>query len=181
MNRDSMKTDKAQYEYLLKALTWVDANIYEDAFGLMLCSMKVEGEKKSTNTNHNQKVTLACLDSHDGESSLQKHGAVDKVTFSTDHGRSNDSTAFLGNLISLPNCSETKTNEGNRKHQCDICYKQFSCKSSLTRHLCTHTGEKPYSCPQCEKTFTRKGSLKRHLLIHSGAKSFSFRRVVRML
>ena len=37
-----------------------------------------------------------------------------------------------------------------KDHECDICYKKFSIKSSLVTHFRIHFGEQPLGCAKCE-------------------------------
>ena len=53
-----------------------------------------------------------------------------------------------------------------KPHECDICKKKFSTRSSLVRHFRTHLGEQSYGCGKCGKWFTQICSCNRHILTH---------------
>ncbi|XP_063374070.1 zinc finger protein 497-like [Cydia amplana] len=55
---------------------------------------------------------------------------------------------------------------GNRGFQCKICFKKFSRKRELDRHVTLHSGMKPFSCGQCDKKFNRKDKLNKHEETH---------------
>jgi len=61
-----------------------------------------------------------------------------------------------------------QTHVGAKSHTCDVCYKQFTKRTDLERHMLTHTGERPHKCDVCHKQFRRRDTLKIHMLIHSG-------------
>uniref|UniRef100_UPI0037E77A70 zinc finger protein ZFP2-like n=1 Tax=Semicossyphus pulcher TaxID=241346 RepID=UPI0037E77A70 len=51
---------------------------------------------------------------------------------------------------------------------CDLCGKEFKCKSQLAVHFQTHTGERPHLCDICGRKFGRQYQLKRHkVLVHA--------------
>ena len=56
----------------------------------------------------------------------------------------------------------TKVNE----HECDICKKKFSQKSSLVKHFRIHLGKKPYGCAECGKWFTHSSNRCKHIRAH---------------
>mmetsp|Transcript_27571 Transcript_27571/g.24251 ORF Transcript_27571/g.24251 Transcript_27571/m.24251 type:complete len:87 (-) Transcript_27571:421-681(-) len=65
----------------------------------------------------------------------------------------------------------TNTNNSNGLFTChhEDCQKTFKHRSSLNRHLASHSKNKPLSCPygNCKKTFARLDSLHAHIKIHS--------------
>ena len=61
----------------------------------------------------------------------------------------------------------------NKPITCEICWKNFSSKSSLSMHKRVHKGKKPLKCNVCDKNFTWKGKLNQHILVHSSKKDFN--------
>lgn len=55
---------------------------------------------------------------------------------------------------------------------CDICNKNSKCKSSLKKHMLTHSDDKPNLCNVCGKTFSRGYRMQDHLKTHSSEKTF---------
>ncbi|XP_046385691.1 ras-responsive element-binding protein 1-like isoform X2 [Ischnura elegans] len=51
---------------------------------------------------------------------------------------------------------------------CPYCMRKFPWRSSLRRHILTHTGQKPYKCAHCPLLFTTKSNCDRHLLRKHG-------------
>ena len=63
------------------------------------------------------------------------------------------------------------TPRGNLR--CDICEKDFSCNSTLTRHMRIHSDNKIFKCPFCSYSGHRKDNLGSHMKSHSLVKSYS--------
>lgn len=60
-----------------------------------------------------------------------------------------------------------RTIENRMECPCDICGRVLSKRSSLRRHLLTHTDERPYACEICNRAFRGGGELKRHYRVHT--------------
>src|SRR5277367_5848764 len=54
---------------------------------------------------------------------------------------------------------EGRSNESERKYQCDTCGKRFRAPSLLKRHERSHSGEKPFECTECGQKFSLKSYL----------------------
>ncbi|KAK7081618.1 hypothetical protein SK128_011849 [Halocaridina rubra] len=54
------------------------------------------------------------------------------------------------------------------KHQCQICWRLFTERNNLHRHMRIHTGFKPYFCPLCPYQSNRNGNLVRHMAFRHG-------------
>ncbi|XP_016123361.1 zinc finger protein 770-like [Sinocyclocheilus grahami] len=52
-------------------------------------------------------------------------------------------------------------------YQCEICLKNFSFPSKLTRHLFVHFDVKAYTCTICRKSFKQAYYLHKHLKVHT--------------
>uniref|UniRef100_A0A0B7BG16 C2H2-type domain-containing protein n=1 Tax=Arion vulgaris TaxID=1028688 RepID=A0A0B7BG16_9EUPU len=57
-------------------------------------------------------------------------------------------------------------------HCCTHCFRTFTAKNNLNRHMRRHTGQRPYECSQCSRSFFRRDDLKGHMLRHSYNKPF---------
>ena len=79
-------------------------------------------------------------------------------------------------LIEVDACSGMIRDAGEverpaaKPYTCNICHKQFTDNSILTRHLLIHSGEKRHACDMCHMRFIQRSDLKRHIRTHAGEK-----------
>ncbi|XP_028456204.1 zinc finger protein 84-like [Perca flavescens] len=69
--------------------------------------------------------------------------------------------------------SDTRCSTGDEQFSCSKCAKRYGSKSSLKRHMRTHSGLKYVRCSVCKKGFLRESHLQRHMITHTGEKAFS--------
>ena len=62
---------------------------------------------------------------------------------------------------------DIKTTEDAKKHQCEICSRQFSQKSKLFAHQLSHSGQQPFKCLSCGKGYASKSKLSAHMRLHT--------------
>lgn len=89
----------------------------------------------------------------------------------------NDSqTKFLEqvDMYSKPKITKSRV-KPSKKHECDICSKQFRGRSELQNHIRTHTKEKPLACSHagCTKRYAHSSNLRAHERTHLGIKPYS--------
>ncbi|GAB9464835.1 Cfz1-like protein [Globisporangium polare] len=89
----------------------------------------------------------------------------------------NDSqTKFLEqvDMYSKPKITKSRV-KPSKKHECDICAKQFRGRSELQNHIRTHTKEKPLACSHagCTKRYAHSSNLRAHERTHLGIKPYS--------
>ncbi|KAL6086640.1 hypothetical protein STEG23_027459, partial [Scotinomys teguina] len=63
---------------------------------------------------------------------------------------------------------------GEKPYACEHCGKDFSERSSCTRHVRVHTAEKLFACKDFRKTFSYHSHLKSHELIHTAEKPYAW-------
>ena len=60
-----------------------------------------------------------------------------------------------------------------KEHQCDICFKTFRRKYSLSAHKEIHTGAKKFKCDICSKNMSTPAYLEIHIKsVHQGIKDY---------
>lgn len=63
-------------------------------------------------------------------------------------------------------CVAALSPAGEKPHQCAVCWRSFSLRDYLLKHMVTHTGVRAFQCAVCAKRFTQKSSLNVHMRTH---------------
>lgn len=74
---------------------------------------------------------------------------------------------------SFSNRSTLKQHENThaeKQYLCDYCGKYFGGKNNLQAHMLVHSEERPHKCKDCGKAFKGTASLSQHRLIHKGVR-----------
>ena len=55
------------------------------------------------------------------------------------------------------------THTKEKPHECEVCKKKFSHKSTLDNHIRIHTGDRPFGCDVCGRRFSQRSTRNKHL------------------
>ncbi|KAM6945091.1 uncharacterized protein PEZ65_002782 isoform 1-T2 [Lycodopsis pacificus] len=178
---------KQETETFMLTPTYEESNPSEDEF-LYLCTDETQSLGQETSLGYisvesavvpepNNDHQLLSHNSHEAESQDQKGGKRGDSESTKNggpkqmHHKSNSQSNNVCNpTMSTINCNAST---GKEFLQCDTCGKHFKYKSTLKRHLSTHTGEKPHSCNTCGKRFSRTSTLNSHMRTHTGERPYS--------
>uniref|UniRef100_A0A669QBD1 Zinc finger and BTB domain containing 45 n=1 Tax=Phasianus colchicus TaxID=9054 RepID=A0A669QBD1_PHACC len=71
-----------------------------------------------------------------------------------------------GGVPLVPKVPRAGPSRREKPHQCSICWRSFSLRDYLLKHMVTHTGVRAFQCSICCKRFTQKSSLNVHMRTH---------------
>ena len=109
-----------------------------------------------------EKLFLLAGTSWEKEEELEK-GNIKVVVQSSDQKNNTYLHAVL-------NDSE-KVHAAVKEYKCNVCFKNFTRKHDLKKHMKIHSGIKDNKCNICFKEFTDKSNLNRHMKLHTGTKN----------
>ena len=97
-----------------------------------------------------QQMTSASAVASEERAAASGSRCIDEDNVSHDHAMSTGQVTDRGQVMARGEVDDA----GRRKHQCEVCDKQFDCLSKLRIHNRIHTGEKPFSCDVCGHAFS---------------------------
>ncbi len=95
-------------------------------------------------------------------------GLSSSVMFASLHAQTYYSSLDLqpvGSGIPVPDLESVervKNARGHTIYRCLICYRQFSTKEDVRRHIRVHSGERPFKCDLCDCRYKQKSKLNQH-------------------
>jgi len=149
---------------------------YGISFPCMQCekvftmSANLRAHVKRMHANERAFLCTQCGNSYTTRASLNTHVLV--------HGEATHMCAQCDRRfkhpISLRYHMDHVHSDAKPNFQCNICFKAFTSKGSLSYHTLIHTGERRHACENCGKRFTKSHDLKIHIRrVHSNFRPFS--------
>lgn len=62
--------------------------------------------------------------------------------------------------------------KGLKRFECNICYKRFTHRAGLIRHMKLHSEDDPFSCEFCGKKFRDRTEQENHRRAHTGERPY---------
>ena len=115
-----------------------------------------------------QQTTSASAVASEERAAASGSRCIDEGNVSHDHAMSTGQVTDGGQVMARGEVDDA----GRRRHQCEVCDKQFDFLSKLNRHKRIHTGEKPFRCDECGQAFSQSQHLNTHKRMHTGEKPF---------
>ena len=75
--------------------------------------------------------------------------------------------------LKLTTTGAKQTYSAIKRRKCGLCFKRFTSKREMRKHVCMQSSYKPYTCTTCSKSFSRKHKLRDHESTHSKGKHFT--------
>ncbi|XP_064643066.1 uncharacterized protein LOC135497234 [Lineus longissimus] len=116
--------------------------------------------------------TLARLDSV-GADNIKSDAKLPQVNEWTDKQGGKELIKEEGSIKRNKKSPAVRKPRRSGQNVCQTCFRTFSQRGDLKRHMKIHTGQRDFVCTYCPKAFIKRSDLKRHLLVHTQEKPYS--------
>lgn len=143
---------------------------------LILHSLTVERkiERENTITIEESKIDLLDLKTEPTNTTLEVEPLSDTTGCLKEISLERKSQPHVSLTETSNLTKHVKTDNKEKKHQCEECGSRFKKRHLLRDHLRTHTGEKPFCCKVCLRAFGQKNHLRQHMtVIHDNTVQYS--------
>ena len=122
------------------------------------------GNRNTVLRDSNHKLTVNCRDLEQLKRYTTK-GRLSQVN--GNHSKDSEEIARNKENLNMDAENSENVNTVTDMNTCEFCGENFDLVEDLQNHIKIHSSDRPYSCKICYRDFTHRHNLKRHMMSHS--------------